>query len=337
MAGRVFISCGQATEEERDVAKKIADWLTSKGFFPFVATQIPTILELNTKIINELKKADFYLFINFKREQVCGKEGFRGSLYAHQEFAIALALGMGEKALLINQKEVIKEGIAGYLISNSGEFSEYDEVLQIVQEAIGQAGWDPSYSRNLSVNEECSMTGPEYYTDHVSGTRLVKILHAEIHNCRPDIAAIDFSARLIEIKNNNGASWSSHDKTPLKISGQMGYSTSIWPKSSCVLDLLSVEVPIESCTFPTPTCGTQQRPTSSDSTSPGNVFNLVPGDPDVYLNSASDIHPRSPIITEAGKYFLRYEAFSTGFNPIWFIVEFDLPQCEGKIIDWGIK
>lgn len=336
MAGKVFISCGQATAEECDIAKKIEDWLKSKGFTSFRATGIQTILELNTKIISELKKSDFYLFINFKREQVCGKDGFRGSLYTHQELAIALALRM-EKILLINHKDVIKEGIAGYLVSNVGEFSEYNEVLNIVQEAVEKAGWDHSYSRNLSVNGECSWTGPEYYTDHVSGTRLVRILHAEIHNCRPDIAALDFSARLIEIEHN-GKKRPSHDKTPLKISGQMGYSTSIWPKSSCTLDLLSAEIPPENCTFPTSVSGVQSRPTRGDGTNVAEYVHISASENfNVYLNSASDIYPRSPIISEAGTYSLRYEAFSTGFNPIYFIVELRLPQCEAKIVEWNVK
>jgi hypothetical protein len=63
--------------------------LRSEGFSPYVATQIQTILDLNGEIIRELKQADYYFLINFRREQITDSTEFRGSLFAHQELAVA--------------------------------------------------------------------------------------------------------------------------------------------------------------------------------------------------------------------------------------------------------
>ena len=67
MPGRVFVSCGQKTDEERKAARTISDWLRTVGFDPYVATQVQTILDLNGEVIGQLKRSDFYLFVNFRR------------------------------------------------------------------------------------------------------------------------------------------------------------------------------------------------------------------------------------------------------------------------------
>ena len=37
MAARVFISCGQHTDEERQTAARVKDWFHAEGFEPYVA------------------------------------------------------------------------------------------------------------------------------------------------------------------------------------------------------------------------------------------------------------------------------------------------------------
>ena len=79
MPGRVFISCGQKDEEERGAARAVADMLRGLGFDPYVAARVQSILDLNGEIIGELKRSDYYIFINFRREQIVGGE-YRGTL-----------------------------------------------------------------------------------------------------------------------------------------------------------------------------------------------------------------------------------------------------------------
>jgi hypothetical protein len=86
MPARVFISCGQTTDEERGVASDLEKWFRSGGYDPYVAVQVQTIGDLNAGIIGVLNATDYYLFVNFPRETVVahGEEWCRGSLYSHQ-------------------------------------------------------------------------------------------------------------------------------------------------------------------------------------------------------------------------------------------------------------
>src|SRR5690349_3570714 len=110
MKSRVFVSCGQHTDEEKYTAHEICHRLRRLRFDPYLAIQAQTITDINRGIIGELKNSDYYLFVNFRRERLTpnGRKAaseFRGSLFSNQEFAIAYALNF-EKFLIINQAGV---------------------------------------------------------------------------------------------------------------------------------------------------------------------------------------------------------------------------------------
>src|SRR5689334_10627574 len=97
MPGRVFISCGQANNSERHVAGNVRQWFESKGFTPYVAINTQSLADVNSGIIDELKRADFYVFIDFRRDELANRPAndfgvFRGSLFTNQELAIAYFL-----------------------------------------------------------------------------------------------------------------------------------------------------------------------------------------------------------------------------------------------------
>jgi len=132
MPARVFISCGQATDEERGVASDLEKWFRSEAYDPYVAVQVQTIGDLNAGIIGALKASDYYLFVNFPRETVVahGKEWRRGSLYSHQELAIAYAFGF-DHFLVVNHKDVKHEGVQKFIVSNVPEFERGADVLPL--------------------------------------------------------------------------------------------------------------------------------------------------------------------------------------------------------------
>jgi hypothetical protein len=151
MPGKVFISCGQASEAERVVARELATWFASEGFAPYVATQVQSIPDLNSGLIGELKRSDFYFFINFRREKIItgkARSLYRGSLYTNQELAVAYALGF-EHMLFLNQKGAERGGMFGTIVSNAPEFDKLDEMLPAVKRMVAQARWKPAFSRQL--------------------------------------------------------------------------------------------------------------------------------------------------------------------------------------------
>jgi len=291
MSGKVFISCGQSGDDELNVAKEISDWFIVNSYKTYVAVQIHTLFELNSEIIDELKSSDFFLFVNFKRERIIKKSEsiiYRGSLFANQELSIAYSMNF-EKMLFINQKHVIKEGVLKYFVSNTPEFENYNEVLEIVKNAVKDSDWNPTYSRNLICDNLRWSDTSIRYIDH-TGIKDVKVLYIDVNNNRPDIGALDTVARLKSI-TLNGETRLSSDRSDLKCAGAMGYSKTIWPNDHIAFDLLSIDM------------NTQIN---------------------VYLHSSLDVRPRRPIISEIGTYILEYEVYATSFPVLTFKVQLDL-------------
>jgi hypothetical protein len=283
MPAKVFISCGQGIAQERDVARQLDQWFASQGFQPYVAIEVQSILDLNAGIIGELKTSDYYLFVNFRREEVtafAGTKFYRGSLYTNQELAIAYALGF-DHMLLINQKNATPEGVFKFIVTNIPEFDDYSDVLPKVQQAVSKAGWRADYTRQLLATN-LRLAQPVQYTDH-TGSRAIRTLHVDIRNERPDIGAVGCIARLARLGMAGQPLQISPDRSLLKVTGLPAYEQTVWPKNHGAFDLLGI---------------------------------IVQTGSHVFLNSALDVSPRQAIIANPGNYHLEYEVFSQGFPPL---------------------
>jgi hypothetical protein len=291
MAAKVFISCGQASPPERQVAQSLATWLTSQGFSPYVAIQVQSILDLNAGIIGELKSSDYYLFINFRRDRLrlFPRREYRGSLFANQELSIAYALAF-EHMLMLNQKAVRREGVFQFMVSNIPDFTQYGDVLGLVQDAVQTAHWHSDYTRHLSIAGHYFTAQPFPYRDH-TGERHIRALHVRIRNARPDRGAVETIVRLFNITDPVGNALQSPDRSQLKATRHPGYSQTIWPNSEGTYDLLALDMQNQS---------------------------------HVYLLSELDVHPRAAIITQPGTWLLDYEVFSQGFPRLAFRVQLNL-------------
>jgi hypothetical protein len=273
MGARVFISCGQQSENERNVADALVGWFTSQGYSPYVAVKVHTITDLNAGIIEAIKTSDYYVFINFPREEVIRSTGNirRGSLYSHQELAVAYALGF-DHILILNHRSVHDEGVQKFIVSNLPRFENYDEVLPAIAQAVIEAKWSPDYSRQLSL-VRVRWTDPINYADH-TGIRTVKVLHGDIRNGRLDRAAYNVIAQLWSVFDVDAqAEVSFNDRTVLKASGFLGYQHTIWPGDIGSFDLLALS-------------WTDRKM--------------------IFLNSSLDLTPRTPIIDRLGRYLMTF-------------------------------
>ena len=159
MAATIFLSCGQSHfwPDEKKTATKLHDELTKLGFKVFVATAESTLQNPNAELLETLKIADYYLFVDFKRELVINCKNntntYRGSLYTHQELGMAYALGFDStNMLLFSQKEVEPSGLKGYMVSNCAQFHTYDDAVRIITQTV-QNEWLIDYSRKLHVKD----------------------------------------------------------------------------------------------------------------------------------------------------------------------------------------
>lgn len=286
MPGIVFISCGQANDKERQVAESIRRWFRKRGFEPYVAIHAQSLADVNSGIIRELKRSDFYVFIDFRREKLSvGRTGgsrrakpvYRGSLFTNQELGIAHFLGF-DKVVFLQQKGVVLEGLLRYMGSNAATFRSISEVPAIVEKLVEERGWTPVYSRHLVVGD--SHWTPELnYHDHTGGKR-VRVFELDIHNRRNDLAALSAVARLRRLRLPDGSTQTDLDTSPLKAVGQYGFVHTIWPERHVAWDLFAVH--------------TEELSTVS-------------------LNSALDVIPRRPLISVPGDYLLTYEIFAVNF------------------------
>ena len=292
MPAKVFISCGQAHDRERNMAADVSKWFANQGYSTYVATEVQTIRELNSQIIDALKSSDYFLFINLPRESVSFTAGCgtcRGSIYSNQELAVAHAFGF-EHMILVTHKNVVEEGVSKFLVVNTPKFDELNEILPIVQDAVAKSGWKSVFSRHLQLSN-LRIDGPRLYIDH-TGQRSLRISHVDITNKRPDIGAAECTARLVDIELVGSKRWKSPDQSRLKAMLRQGYSQFIWPKSTGSVDVFG----IDSYAYP-----------------------------EIYLQSEADQNPRHPIIKAPGTYKLAYEIYAERFPLLTFTVKLELP------------
>lgn len=294
MKTRVFLSCGQRPDE-KEVAGKIGKLLEDRGFGVYIAIDVQTILEINTVIIRELKNSDCYLFVNFRRDQIGDK--YRGSLFSNQELAIAYALSF-ERILVVNQDDILSEGMLKYIGVNTETFANFDACLATVERALDRAAWTSGYSRRLKADR--LRFSPELIR---YGGLVGRFLYVDILNQRPDIAALEATAKLTSFGRSDDAMLVCPIRSPLKATGRPGFSHTIFPNSWEAFDLLCVGVYDD----PTPTL---YAPAAS-----GSLVEpvMVPDETGILLNTALDLAqaPRLPITS--GEWLLRYDFFAIGF------------------------
>lgn len=266
--------------------------LASRGFEPYVAKNVQTLFEINSGIIRELKNSDCYLFVNFCREKI-DESGHRGSLFSNQELAIAYALGFEPRILVVNQRGIKPEGFLAYIGCNTEPFTAYSDCLAKVGQALDRVSWEPSYSRRLSAGKLRLSDGVIRYAD-LTG----RFLYLDIHNGRPDIAALEATGRLtsyVAAGTTNRTLCSI--RSPLKATGKRGFSQTIFPNSHEAFDLLCL----------------------------GNS-SFHPGAEQVYLNTARDVVGAQHLPLTKGNWEIEYEFYAIGFPLLRVAIEFNWPD-----------
>lgn len=292
MAAKVFISCGQRTAEEKEGVEAVKMWFKRADFEPFYALEVNTMVDLNREVIDAIKSSDYFVFINFTREEISrgGAVIKRGSVYANQELAIAIALGFEKRMLTFQQKGTEKEGIFGFTICND-EFTTTDDLVKAVETKVRTAGWKINSYRRLCGENARIKSEPTYYTDRT--TRLLWIAHIDIRNSREDLAAENCTVRLVSVLSPFEGERPNLDRAPIKVTGEdYTYSYTISQNSWGTFDLFGVDA--ESY-------------------------------PNTYLLSKSDI-PREPIASTRGEHILTYEISALGFPKSTMKVALDLSE-----------
>lgn len=125
MVGKVFISCGQRADE-KEKAEKVKGLLKEKFFLDsYLAFKVQGLDDIMI-ITEELKTSDYYLFIDFKRNE---QKDFACSLFTHQELALAHHVGFRD-IIAIQEQGMPLEGFLKYVLSNPEHFTTEEELYK---------------------------------------------------------------------------------------------------------------------------------------------------------------------------------------------------------------
>ncbi len=169
---RVFISCGQRDDSrELNLARQIETLLREKEYCPFLAKQIQTLGALTDEIYRQLAEAEYFLFVDFKRDPIAldSPQAYRGSLFSHQELAIASFLE--KECLVFRERGVELEGIQRFILSNPVEFSTDTQLVNAIETEVGQR-WNPDWRSELQL----SLPTPRYQDAVLPASRAIDVV-----------------------------------------------------------------------------------------------------------------------------------------------------------------
>jgi hypothetical protein len=282
---RVFVSCGQAKQSsELDTAERIRGRLQELGFDPYVAVEEQTLRGLKENIFRQLETSEYFIFVDFKREELIARgtpqsidSVCRGSLFSHQELAIASYLDI---PLLAYQERGTKkdDGILRFLQANAIEFTDRNLLPNVIADEVQRRGWNPNARNELILERPQG----QYVDAQVFGTQIVRrFYYVDVRNLHPRQTARNCYVYLEKVINRDQRVEIPFGSVELKWAGYTLPNAHILPQKVRPFDALYIPL-----------------------ATPAQVgFNAF---------SDSTLFGR-PIIAVAGQYELRYAVVSDNF------------------------
>jgi hypothetical protein len=132
----IFVSCGQRTDEEKQLGSEICELVTATGVFtPFFADEQSDLNGLHENIMGALERAVGFISVMHPRGDVVisGRNTSRASVWVEQEIAIAAFINRGRKqkipTVVYRHASVGREGMRDLLHLNPVTFETSEEIL----------------------------------------------------------------------------------------------------------------------------------------------------------------------------------------------------------------
>ena len=203
LKARVFLSCGQSGGEEEETAKELGGILEDSGYEVYIAKQQVNLQGVKEAIFPQLRDADYLVFVDFPRDALPDGR-HRGSLFSHQELAIASFLDI--PYIGFRHKSVRREGLSDFLLSNVPEFNGSIELPKLLRgELERRRDWDPQSRRQLKLSRVDPSEGDDMITGVMTDTGpanlKVRYFHLTVQNLHRDRIAIGCTAYVEKIKD----------------------------------------------------------------------------------------------------------------------------------------
>jgi hypothetical protein len=246
MSARIFLSCGQGSSKEMELAETIKERIEDElHFIVYVARMDHSLNSLTQNIFEKIDDSEYFLFIDFRREQITPNRTrvdggdhpvYRGSLFTNQELSVAAFLR--DIDILGFQEEGVKEldGMLRYLQINCDIFSVRDSLPDLIIRKIREASWNPNWRNELKMEyiaegipaRVITNTNPAEYDTHT-------FYHFKVSNLNARKVALNCSAYIEKIETE-GIPQYTPSLAELKWKNQVQDSLSIPPGESRLLD-----------------------------------------------------------------------------------------------------
>lgn len=243
LKSRIFISSGQKNNStdptsERNLVVKLKETLEEKyDFEVYIAIEQHTIEGFTKNILENLEKSEYYIFLDFKRDRLESGE-YRGSLFSHQELAIAVYLK--KKHVLIFQEEGVerREGVINYIQANPLPFTNRDMLVESIVQTILREKWHTGWRNELQLVRTANEYEDIFY--HPIQRRL-RFFHITVKNLHYNKAASNCFVYLREAINLETSESLCLPHYELKWKQVMGKNVTILPNQSRDFDALLVD------------------------------------------------------------------------------------------------
>ena len=244
LKARVFISCGQQKgTDEVKIAQEIAEKLEKMGFEPSIAVEEHTLSGVKENIFRMLSESEYFIFIDFKRERLfklkngrfenTGKH--RGSLFSHQELAIATFLDI--EPLLFREKDVKKDdGILKFIQANAIDFSDRHLLPDAVIEKVMDLEWNSNWRNGLLLDIDDKNFEDKVKTKGIYSKGIARFYHIKVRNLHRQKIAHNCVAYLEKIVDLSTGKEKSFELVEFKWKGVKPREAAIPPKVSRYLD-----------------------------------------------------------------------------------------------------
>jgi hypothetical protein len=213
--------CGQSKGTNEEVtASAVAGRLQKLGFDPWVAVREQTLRGLKENIFEQLAKSEYYIFVDFKREELANTAPpvCRGSLFSHQELALASYLQI---PVLAFQELGVKQddGIICFLQANATSFTDRSLLPNVIADIVQERGWDPHWRNELVLERRNELVLERVPKQFVDATRVEqppgqgpryfqgRFFHIDVWNRHRDRTATNcyvYLAKAINLNAGNG-------------------------------------------------------------------------------------------------------------------------------------
>lgn len=250
LRARVFISCGQqdGTEEYKiaaDIVKKLEH--EDMDFDAYFAGREVTLKDVKEVTLQKLGDAEYFIFIDFKRERLYKQKNgkfedtkkHRGSLFSHQELAIATLF---DKDFLLFHEEGVKErdGISKFIQAKPIEFSNRKTLPDDVINAVKKKGWISNWRNELSIERDDKEFDDEVHATGIYREGIARFYHIKVRNLHRQKIAYDCLAYLEKIVDISTDEEKSFEIVEFKWKGIKTREAAILPKGFRYLDAFHI-------------------------------------------------------------------------------------------------